>query len=138
MVHAEALTGPGGVVLDASALLDPFVAWARAAKSGGAAVWMQINHPGRQVPSGLPGVVWGPTDRGVDLGRHSGRFGRPTAMTPGQIATTVGRFATTARRAAEAGFDGVEIHAAHGYLLSHARRGGAAAVRFDRGFAAAP
>ncbi|BAJ26717.1 MULTISPECIES: NADH:flavin oxidoreductase/NADH oxidase family protein [Kitasatospora] len=118
MVHAEALTGPGGVVLDAAAPLEPFAAWARAAKSGGSAAWMQINHPGRQVPSGLPGVVWGPTDRGVDLGRHSGRFGRPTAMTPAQIAATVERFATTARRAAEAGFDGVEIHAAHGYLLS--------------------
>ncbi|MFJ4184066.1 NADH:flavin oxidoreductase/NADH oxidase family protein [Kitasatospora sp. NPDC089509] len=118
MVHAEALTGPGGVVLDSAAPLAPFAAWAEAAKSGGAAVWMQINHPGRQVPSGQPGVVWGPTDRGVDLGRHSGRFGRPTAMTPDQIAATVERFATTARRAAEAGFDGVEIHAAHGYLLS--------------------
>ncbi|WP_033218908.1 NADH:flavin oxidoreductase/NADH oxidase family protein [Kitasatospora phosalacinea] len=118
MVHAEALTGPGGVVLDGAAPLEPFAEWARAAKSGGSAAWMQINHPGRQVPSGLPGVVWGPTDRGVDLGRHSGRFGRPTAMTPGQIAATVERFATTARRAAEAGFDGVEVHAAHGYLLS--------------------
>ncbi|WP_331744544.1 NADH:flavin oxidoreductase/NADH oxidase family protein [Kitasatospora sp. NBC_01300] len=118
MVHAEALTGPGGVVLDAAAPLEPFTEWARAAKSGGAAVWMQINHPGRQVPSGLPGVVWGPSDIGVDLGRHSGRFGRPTAMTPDQITTTVERFATTARRAAQAGFDGVEIHAAHGYLLS--------------------
>ncbi|MFJ2810923.1 NADH:flavin oxidoreductase/NADH oxidase family protein [Kitasatospora sp. NPDC087271] len=118
MVHAEALTGPGGVVLDAAAPLEPFTEWARAAKSGGAAVWMQINHPGRQVPSGLPGVVWGPSDVSVDLGRHSGRFGRPTTMTPDQITTTVERFATTARRAAQAGFDGVEIHAAHGYLLS--------------------
>ncbi|MFQ6141968.1 NADH:flavin oxidoreductase/NADH oxidase family protein [Streptomyces seoulensis] len=118
MVHAEALTGPGGVVLDAAVPLEPFRAWAEAGKSGGGAIWMQINHPGRQVASGMPGVVWGPSDVGVDLGRHSGRFGRPTAMTPGQIETTVARFATTARRAEEAGFDGVEVHAAHGYLLS--------------------
>ncbi|WP_399096897.1 NADH:flavin oxidoreductase/NADH oxidase family protein [Streptomyces sp. BBFR2] len=118
MVHAEALTGPAGVVLDAEAPLEPFTRWARAARSGGAAVWMQINHPGRQVPSGMPGVVWGPSDLGVDLGRHSGRFGRPAAMTAEQITATVERFAVTARRAAEAGFDGVEIHAAHGYLLS--------------------
>ncbi|GAA1960930.1 NADH:flavin oxidoreductase/NADH oxidase family protein [Kitasatospora viridis] len=118
MVHAEALTGAGGVVLDAAAPLEPFAEWAAAAKSGGAAVWMQINHPGRQVPSGMPGVVWGPSDLAVDVGRHSGRFSRPTAMTDRQIAATVERFATTSRRAAEAGFDGVEIHAAHGYLLS--------------------
>src|SRR5580692_9294366 len=38
MVHAEALTGPGGVVLDERAPLDPFARWAEAAKAGGAAV----------------------------------------------------------------------------------------------------
>ncbi|MCX4445118.1 NADH:flavin oxidoreductase/NADH oxidase family protein [Streptomyces sp. NPDC058369] len=118
MVHAEALTGPAGVVLDEFAPLEPFTAWAEAGKAGGGALWMQINHPGRQVQAGMPGVVWGPSDVGVDLGRHSGRFGRPVAMTPAQIEATVTRFAVTARRAEEAGFDGVEVHAAHGYLLS--------------------
>ncbi|MER7195116.1 NADH:flavin oxidoreductase/NADH oxidase family protein [Streptomyces flaveolus] len=118
MVHAEALTGPAGVVLDENAPLDPFVDWAKAGKSGGGAIWMQINHPGRQVASDMPGVVWGPTDIGVSLGKHSSRFGRPTAMTPQQIDETVARYAVTARRAEQAGFDGVEIHAAHGYLLS--------------------
>ncbi|MEU9481153.1 NADH:flavin oxidoreductase/NADH oxidase family protein [Streptomyces sp. NPDC048191] len=118
MVHAEALTGPAGVVLDENAPLEPFVEWAKAAKAGGAAIWMQINHPGRQVASDMPGVVWGPTDIGVSLGKHSSRFGRPTAMNSQQIEDTVARYAVTARRAEEAGFDGVEIHAAHGYLLS--------------------
>ncbi|MFE4923219.1 NADH:flavin oxidoreductase/NADH oxidase family protein [Streptomyces sp. NPDC056661] len=118
MVHAEALTGPGGVVLDENAPLKPFTEWAKAGKSGGGALWMQINHPGRQVASDMPGVVWGPSDVGVDLGRHSGRFGRPAAMTPAQIEATVTRFAVTAHRAEKAGFDGVEVHAAHGYLLS--------------------
>ncbi|NYI45834.1 2,4-dienoyl-CoA reductase-like NADH-dependent reductase (Old Yellow Enzyme family) [Nocardioides aromaticivorans] len=118
MVHAEALTGPAGVVLDADAPLEPFREWAAAAKSGGAQVWMQINHPGRQVRADMPGVAWGPSAIRVDLGRNSARIARPIAMTPEQIAETVARFATTARRAEEAGFDGVEVHAAHGYLLS--------------------
>ncbi len=118
MVHAEALTGPAGVVLDAAAPLEPFVEWARAGKSGGGSIWMQINHPGRQIGSDMPGVVWGPSAVAVDLGRHSSRFGRPVAMTPEQIRATVTRYAVTARRAEEAGFDGVEVHAAHGYLLS--------------------
>lgn len=118
MVHAEALTGPGGVVLDDRAPLDPFARWADAGKAGGAAVWMQINHPGRQVQAGMPGVVWGPSAVAVELGRHSKRFGRPVAMTDSQISATVERFATTAGRAERAGFDGVEVHAAHGYLLS--------------------
>ncbi|MER5598486.1 NADH:flavin oxidoreductase/NADH oxidase family protein [Streptomyces sp. NPDC002265] len=118
MVHAEALTGPGGVVLDEHAPLKPFTQWAKAGKSGGGAIWMQINHPGRQIQADMPGVVWGPSDVGVSLGRHSSRFGRPVAMTAEQIKATVTRYAVTARRAEEAGFDGVEIHAAHGYLLS--------------------
>ncbi|MGW0410371.1 NADH:flavin oxidoreductase/NADH oxidase family protein [Streptomyces collinus] len=118
MVHAEALTGPGGVVLDERAPLEPFREWARAGKSGGGAIWMQINHPGRQIQADMPGVVWGPSDVAVSLGKHSSRFGRPVAMTAEQIEATVTRYAVTARRAEEAGFDGVEIHAAHGYLLS--------------------
>src|SRR5580704_10414781 len=108
MVHAEALTGPSGVVLDDHAPLDPFARWAEAAKAGGAAVWMQISHPGRQVQAEMPGVVWGPSAVAVELGRHSRRFGRPVAMTPDQIRATVERFVTAAARAEEAGFDGVE------------------------------
>jgi len=118
MVHAEALTGPGGIVLDAATPLEPFAEWARAGKAAGAAMWMQISHPGRQVQANMPGVVWGPSDLAVDVGKHSKRFGRPIAMTAEQIAATVERFAITARRAEQAGFDGVEVHAAHGYLLS--------------------
>ncbi|MFJ2837583.1 2,4-dienoyl-CoA reductase [Nocardia sp. NPDC087230] len=90
----------------------------RAGKAAGAAMWMQISHPGRQVQARMPGVVWGPSDIGVDLGRHSKRFGRPVAMSAAQIEDTIARFVTTAQRAEQAGFDGVEVHAAHGYLLS--------------------
>ncbi len=118
MVHAEALTGPGGVVFDDRSPLDPFARWAQAAKEDGAAVWMQISHPGRQVQAAMPGVVWAPSAIAVELGRHSKRFGRPVAMTEAQIRATVERFVTTARLAERAGFDGVEVHAAHGYLLS--------------------
>jgi 2,4-dienoyl-CoA reductase-like NADH-dependent reductase (Old Yellow Enzyme family) len=118
MVHAEALTGPGGIVLDDRSALDPFVRWAEAGKAGGAAMWMQINHPGRQVQAQMPGVVWAPSPVALQLGKHSKRFGRPVAMTDEQIGTTVKRFARTAGLAERAGFDGVEVHAAHGYLLS--------------------
>jgi 2,4-dienoyl-CoA reductase-like NADH-dependent reductase (Old Yellow Enzyme family) len=118
MVHAHALTGPGGVVLDVGAPLEPFAEWAKAGKAGGAAMWMQINHPGRQVQVQMPGVVWAPSAVGVELGKHTKRFGRPVAMTAEQIEATVQRFAVAAVGAERAGFDGVEVHAAHGYLLS--------------------
>jgi 2,4-dienoyl-CoA reductase-like NADH-dependent reductase (Old Yellow Enzyme family) len=118
MVHAEALTGPGGVVADEHAPLEPFIRWAAAGKSGGATMWMQINHPGRQVQARMPGVVWAPSAVAIELGKHSKRFGRPVAMTGEQIRATVERFATSAALAERAGFDGVEVHAAHGYLIS--------------------
>jgi 2,4-dienoyl-CoA reductase-like NADH-dependent reductase (Old Yellow Enzyme family) len=118
MVHARALTGPGGVVLDRNAPLETFQRWAEAGKAGGGALWMQISHPGRQVRAEMPGVAWGPSDVAIELGRHSRRFARPTAMTAEQIEETVERFAVAAARAEMAGFDGVEIHGAHGYLLS--------------------
>jgi 2,4-dienoyl-CoA reductase-like NADH-dependent reductase (Old Yellow Enzyme family) len=118
MVHAEALTGPGGIVLDDRAPLDPFACWAQAGKAGGAAMWMQVNHPGRQVQARMPGVVWAPSPVAIELGKHSKRFGQPVAMTREQIDATVERFARTASLAERAGFDGVEVHAAHGYLLS--------------------
>jgi len=118
MVHAEALTGPGGIVLDDRSPLDPFARWAETGKAGGAAIWMQISHPGRQVPAEMPGVSWAPSAVAIELGKHSRRFSPPVAMTAAQIEVTVERFATSAALAARAGFDGVEVHAAHGYLIS--------------------
>jgi 2,4-dienoyl-CoA reductase-like NADH-dependent reductase (Old Yellow Enzyme family) len=118
MVHKEALTGPRGVVLDADSALPPFERWAEAGKAGGAAMLMQISHPGRQVRANMPGVAWGPSAVGLQMGKHSKRFRTPTAMTSEQIDATVNRFVVAAVRAEDAGFDGVEIHGAHGYLLS--------------------
>src|SRR3984893_15379854 len=89
MIHDEALTGPGAVVLDERPPLDPFPRWADAGKAGGAAFWMQISHPGRQVRAEMPGVVWAPSAVAVELGKHSKRFGRPEPMTDGQIRATV-------------------------------------------------
>ena len=96
MVHAEALTGPGGIVLDECAPLEPFAHWAETGKADGATMWMQISHPGRQVQARMPGVVWAPSAVAVELGRHSKRFGQPVAMSAEQILETVERFATTA------------------------------------------
>jgi 2,4-dienoyl-CoA reductase-like NADH-dependent reductase (Old Yellow Enzyme family) len=118
MVHKEAMTGPRGIVLDRDAPLESFERWAAAGKAGGAVMWMQISHPGRQVRANMPGVVWGPSAVAMDLGKHSKRFHTPKAMTPEQIEATVDRFVVAAVRAEAAGFDGVEIHGAHGYLLS--------------------
>lgn len=118
MVDARAMTGPGGVVLEDDHHLDRFRTWAETARSRGAQAWMQINHPGRQMPAGLGQETLAPSAIALDLGAQSNRFPMPRAMTAADIAEVERRFATTARLAERAGFTGVEIHAAHGYLLS--------------------
>ncbi len=118
MVDARAMTGPAGVVLEDDRHLGRFAEWARAARAGGAQAWMQINHPGRQMPADLGQQTLAPSAIRLDLGRQSGLFPMPRAMTAADIADVVRRFAATSALAERAGFTGVEIHAAHGYLLS--------------------
>ncbi|WP_176594319.1 NADH:flavin oxidoreductase/NADH oxidase family protein [Sphingobium sp. EM0848] len=118
MVDARAMTGPGGVVLEDDRHLDRFRAWAKAARSGSGHVWMQINHPGRQMPTGLGQETLAPSPVAIDLGAQSKLFPAPRAMTSADIADVERRFIETALLAERAGFTGVEVHAAHGYLLS--------------------
>jgi 2,4-dienoyl-CoA reductase-like NADH-dependent reductase (Old Yellow Enzyme family) len=118
MIDHRAMTGPGGVVLEAHTDLTPFKAWAKAAQANDTRVWMQINHPGRQVYRAMRGNVWAPSAVGLNMGKHSSLFGQPKAMTEADIQETIERFACTAAQAKAAGFDGVQIHAAHGYLLA--------------------
>ncbi|WP_272833784.1 NADH:flavin oxidoreductase/NADH oxidase family protein [Paracoccus fistulariae] len=118
MVAADAVTGPAGVILDATQPLEPFRQWARAGKAQGARMWMQINHPGRQVFVAANPTAIAPSAIPVELEGASGLFARPRAMTEEDIQRVIAQFAETAELAQKAGFDGVQIHAAHGYLLS--------------------
>ncbi|AKJ96744.1 2,4-dienoyl-CoA reductase [Pseudomonas chlororaphis] len=118
MVDGRAMTGPGGVVLQDDQQLDKFKRWARVGRSGGAQFWLQINHPGRQMQANLGQKAWAPSAVPLDLGSMSKLFSMPHAMTPAVIEEVVQRFARSARLGEQAGFTGVQIHAAHGYLLS--------------------
>ncbi|AZA09040.1 NADH:flavin oxidoreductase/NADH oxidase family protein [Corynebacterium pseudopelargi] len=118
MVHDAALTGPQAIVLDKHQPLDPFVQWAQRVHRHEGKIIMQINHPGRQVLADQPGVAWAPSPIKVEVGSKRAQFAEPTQMSQEQIEEVIEMFSTTAFRAAEAGFDGVEVHAAHGYLLS--------------------
>jgi len=118
MIDPTALTGPGGVVLDERQPLEPFKAWAREGMRHGGQMWLQINHPGRQVFAAMGQEAVAPSAIGVDLGAHSHLFPVPRALDEAGVAAIVARFATTARLAEAAGFSGVQIHAAHGYLIS--------------------
>lgn len=118
MVDHRAMTGPGGVVLEDGSRLEGFRQWSSKAKVAGGKIIMQINHPGRQVLAKLGGEVWAPSAIAVDIGKLSKLLGKPRAMTKTEIEETIQRFAKTSLLAEGSGFDGVEIHAAHGYLIS--------------------
>ncbi|MGK0370167.1 MAG: 2,4-dienoyl-CoA reductase-like NADH-dependent reductase (Old Yellow Enzyme family) [Glaciecola sp.] len=118
MVDPEAMTGPGGIALHAQSDLKPFADWAKLSKEHGVKIIMQINHPGRQTYKSLEGKTIAPSSTPLELGKHSSMFAQPKEMTEADIQDVIARFTTTAKKAEEAGFDGVEIHAAHGYLLS--------------------
>jgi len=118
MVDHRAMTGPGGIALESDTPLDPFKEWANSVHKSNTQIWMQINHPGRQVYAAMGGKVFSPSDIALDLGKHSKLFGKPQPMAEVEIQELIQRFVTTATRAVEAGFDGIQIHAAHGYLLS--------------------
>ncbi|MEG0341054.1 MAG: NADH:flavin oxidoreductase/NADH oxidase family protein [Acinetobacter sp.] len=118
MVDRRAMTGPGGVVLEDEKYLDIFKRWAQIGRAKSAQFWLQINHPGRQMQSNLGQQTWAPSAVALDLGKMSDRFNTPIEMTQEMIDEVIQRFANTARLGEKAGFTGVEIHAAHGYLLS--------------------
>jgi 2,4-dienoyl-CoA reductase-like NADH-dependent reductase (Old Yellow Enzyme family) len=118
MVDRLAMTGPGGLALDNDSALDTFKTWAAAGKLNGTRLWMQINHPGRQVYKNMGGKALAPSAIALDLGKHSGMFAQPKAMSEEEIQDVIERFVLTASLAQQAGFDGVEVHAAHGYLLA--------------------
>lgn len=118
MIDRRAMTGPGGVVLEDERNLAAFRAWARVGQANGAQMWLQLNHPGRQVMKNMGQETQAPSAVALDLGKHSKLFPMPKAMTESGIRDIIQRFVEAARIAETAGFAGVQIHAAHGYLIS--------------------
>ncbi|EPL3170963.1 NADH:flavin oxidoreductase/NADH oxidase family protein [Serratia ureilytica] len=118
MIDGRAMTGPGGVVLEQDTPLEAFKTWAAASRQEGAQVWMQLSHPGRQVIANMGGNAWAPSAIPMAMGKYSKAFAQPEAMSETQIAEVIARFAASAHAAEKAGFTGVQIHAAHGYLIS--------------------
>jgi len=118
MISRKALTGPGGVVLDAKSDLTLFQSWAEAGQQNGTKLILQLNHPGRQMPANLGQQAIAPSAVALDLGQFSKMFASPRAMTLDDIAEFKQQFLLSSQLALQVGFAGVQIHAAHGYLLS--------------------
>jgi 2,4-dienoyl-CoA reductase-like NADH-dependent reductase (Old Yellow Enzyme family) len=103
--------------------------WSAACQKNGTPTIVQLNHPGRQspifagskslfekniAPSAIP-LDFGPSL--ISRGIRSLVFGSPREMTADDINRVIDQFGNSAQLAADSGFKGVEIHAAHGYLL---------------------
>lgn len=122
MVDRRVLERPANVAIDDTDP-DTFSAeartrlrrWAAAATEGGSQVWMQLSHAGRQSPRYVTWRPLAPSAVQLDL---FGNYGRPRELTEAEILAIIRRFAFAATVARETGFGGVEVHGAHGYLIS--------------------
>lgn len=120
MIDPLALGAPANPWLAEGIDADDEAAWREyiaAAKSGGSQFWLQINHPGRQQRTTGKLPAYAPSEVPLKLGALSIMFPKPKAMTEADIQKVIAQFVWTAKKAEELGADGVEIHAAHGYLI---------------------
>ena len=115
MIDRAQLGEPGNIAIEDDRDLPQLTEWTKSANDGGAAIFAQLNHPGRQAnlfdighrpvaPSAVPLSLPGATV--------------PRALDAAEIEDVIERFATAAQVCEAAGFDGVQLHAAHGYLIT--------------------
>jgi 2,4-dienoyl-CoA reductase-like NADH-dependent reductase (Old Yellow Enzyme family) len=121
-VDRRDLERPGNVAIDISEprtvsaeARERLGAWARAGTVAGNHLWMQISQAGWQSPRYVTNRPRAPSDVQLEL---LGNYAKPVPLTEAEILDLVNRFAQAAVIAREAGFTGVEVHGAHGYLLS--------------------
>ncbi|KAH6988447.1 hypothetical protein EDB80DRAFT_755890 [Ilyonectria destructans] len=132
MVDDRYLGSAGDVAVSgsSSAIVERWSAWAKATQGHGCHLIAQLNHPGRQSPLGTskrsffsktiaPSAI--PLNLGDNWIAYIARalvFGTPRAMTQHDIDVVIAQFALAAKLASQAGFQGVELNAGHGFLLS--------------------
>ncbi|WP_373529770.1 NADH:flavin oxidoreductase/NADH oxidase family protein [Nostoc sp.] len=116
MIARTALVLPRDVVIEDERDLPLLQEWAVASIAQGGHIWMQINHPGRQSPIYLSPQPVAPSS--IPLKLSDKEFAQPRALTEAEIKHLIERHIYTAKIAKKAGFTGVQIHAAHGYLIN--------------------
>lgn len=115
MVDRTQIGEPGNVVIEDERNLDGLTRWAKTTQDSGTPIWMQINHPGRQ--ANLAAFRTQPVAPSAIALKVPGAS-KPRALTGAEIEDIIERFATTAVVAETAGFNGVQVHGAHGYLVA--------------------
>lgn len=117
MIDSNALGEVGNVVIEDESNLGWLRTWAEAGQQNGAQIWVQLNHPGKQSPRNVSQHPVAPSAVPM-VGANSFAFNEPRELTVNEIHEIVHKFVRSAEIVKKAGFNGVEIHAAHGYLLN--------------------
>ena len=112
-VHPSGKAHPEMTGIHTDDLMPNLTALAAAVHQAGGLIAAQINHGGMQCSRQTVAQTMAPSAIDAPFLRRAAR-----AMTAGEISMVIEAFAQAARRAQEAGFDAVQIHGAHGYLVN--------------------
>ena len=118
-VDKDHLEGPANVCIEEksySEQLPLLRKWAEEGTRNNTHLWMQISHAGRQTPGEINQSPKAPSS--VQLKIPGRNYGIPSALTTEEIQEIIKKFTFVAKIARETGFSGIQIHSAHGYLLS--------------------
>ena len=113
------LERPGNVVIEGAQTneqLSRLISYAEAGTKDNTHLWMQISHAGRQTPASVVSTPVAPSE--VQLQMPGAQFGKPRSLSHEEILDIIDRFSHCASIAKDTGFTGVQIHGAHGYLIS--------------------
>jgi len=119
MIDSKAIGEPRNVVVENRKNFEILKEWAESVNGTDTHLWAQINHPGRQAMEPINRDLKAPS--AVPLksgGRKDGSKKIPIALNESQILAIIEAFGNTAIILKDAGFSGVQIHGAHGYLVS--------------------
>lgn len=111
-LHRESV---GNVYVGDNRIVPKLKEWVDIAKENDTQVWAQLSHAGRQTNKFLTSNPLAPSEVRLD---KMGLFGKPKSMNKKEILDVVDKFVRSAINCKEAGFQGVQIHAAHGYLIN--------------------
>ena len=117
MVDRRYLGEPGNVVLDSESDLSHFQKWASVGQQHGVPLLLQLNHPGKQMYRSINEVPLAPSAVPI-AGGSAATFRKPREMSVADISAAIEKFVFAGVSAKKAGFAGVQLHAAHGYLIN--------------------
>ena len=117
MVDRVQLGEPKNIVLDDKSDFSQFEKWAKAGTQNNTQLWVQLNHPGKQVPNFIHSRPVAPSALPLE-GALQKNFNTPRELKNKEIEDIIQQFSHSAKLAQKAGFSGVQIHGAHGYLVN--------------------